>query len=45
VVFTDGWAKDKAKWEHQDEGPSSRLQKRKKNDRHRLNPNTVVAAD
>jgi hypothetical protein len=32
VVFTDGWAKGKGKREDQDEGPSSRQEKRKKDD-------------
>jgi hypothetical protein len=45
VVFTNGRAKGKAKQEDQDEGPSLRQGKRKKNDRHCPNPNTVVAAD
>jgi hypothetical protein len=37
AVFTDGRAKGKAKQEDQHEGPSSRQEKRKKNDQRRLN--------
>jgi hypothetical protein len=40
VVFPDGRAKGKAKWENQDEGPSSRQEKRKKNHQRRLNAPT-----
>jgi hypothetical protein len=40
AVFTDGRAKGKAKREDQDDSPSSRQEKRKKDDRHRLNAPT-----
>jgi hypothetical protein len=45
AVFTDGRTMGKAKREDQDEGPSLTQEKKKKKDRRRLNPNTVVAAD
>jgi hypothetical protein len=45
VVFTDGRAKGKAKWEDQDEGPSLGQGKRKKKDRLHANPNMVAVAD
>jgi hypothetical protein len=45
AIFTDGWAKGKAKWEDQDEGPSSRQGKRKKKDRCHPNPNKVAVVD
>jgi hypothetical protein len=45
AVFTNGRAKGKAKWEDQDEGPSSGQDKRKKKDRSRPNHNTVAAPD
>jgi hypothetical protein len=45
AVFTVGRTMGKAKRAEQDEGPSTIQEKKRKRDRHRLNPNTVAAAD
>jgi hypothetical protein len=44
-VFTDGRTMGKAKQKDQDEGPSSRQERRKKKDQCRPKPSTVAAAD